>query len=489
MKRKDKILFFFLVTIILIISEMYVLFNDSNIYKYKEYSFNQNSRMTDYHLGNESLFDENDIELITHAEKYSSASTYDLTNIANTGCVFYYQYLITGDIKFAQLTLYYANFLLSEGNFYDFGDYILFPNHLGYTYLEYRTIRKEYEDAMGASFAAILFINTDELLIQYNISNQYYIDNAKKVVQGILLSYKENGGKIILSDNENWFIHHYEQNRVLNGHMFTLANLFRYMNYTSDFSIKDEITKGINSLKNQLHLYIKKNKQMYDLKKFVEDMGYAPYFSPYYRAHPLLLYYLYKNTGDRELLEYYFIFLESSLFECQYFLDANPFLNDDKLYLQLSMISNEENLFSRSNSSLYRIPLTKDFYFRGPIVNLNLLNSLNLTYFIRIPELNFYLTENVRTNFTSDIFVNIYKIEFMTIEIKILTNCYKLELNCNIKNSQINIKDKKLTILDLSDKIQEKNDNHILIMYFIVIIIIICFIIIINKKIKQREII
>ncbi|NHJ49893.1 MAG: hypothetical protein FK733_19020 [Asgard group archaeon] len=480
MSRKN-IIVIVLIIFSLFIAEMSIFLNNNRIYKYKNYTLIQNSNMEDYHLGNESFFDDEDIEYISQAGDYTSANTYDLTNIALRGCLFYYDYLRTNETKFAQLTLYYANFLLSEGNFIDKGEYILFPSHLGYTVFKFTVLRKKYEDAMGASFAAILFINTDELLTKLNITNNYYLESSSKVVKGILLSHKYGGGKKVLSNDEVWFIHHNEENMVLNGHMFTIANLIRYMNYTSDFSPQEDINKGINSLKNTLYLYLRENKQLYDLKLFVEDTGYDPYFAPYYRNHPLLLYYLYKNTLDVELFDFYLIFMESSLYECKYELDSNPYLVSDELYLNLSMISNVNNLFS-SITLPYQLSPTPDYYYRYPIIDFDLLNSISLNYTVKTNDGKEF-EGNVLTNFTSDLMFNINSSESVDINIQTLT--YEISIDCQINLNQLVIEEKSIKILDVSKNIQFNKRYGVTIIYEFVIIMICLFAILIMKYLKK----
>lgn len=483
--NRNIVILVFVISAVLLVTEVSIFFNDIKIQSNQAYVLNQNPEMIDYLLGNYTLFSDNDIEYIKNARKYSEVNTYDLTNIALRGCDFYYDYLRTSDQKYAQLTLYYANFLLTEENHYDYGEYILFPSHLGYKIFNYRNLRKDYEDAMGASFAAILFINADELLHKLNITNNFYLESSQKVVQGLLLSYKDGGAKIPISDDECWFIHHAKQNRVLNGHMFTITNLFRYMNYTSDFTIEEEITKGITALKRNLHLYLRENKQLYDLKFFAEDVGYEPYFSPYYTVHPTLLYYIYQITKDVDFLKYYFAFMESSLSECLYTLDANPYLNEGILYLNLSMQSSVDNIFS-SSTYPYELNPTADFYFREPFVNLDLLNSLNLSYSVYSYEENKNWNENIITNFTSNNFVNLTSYELNALDIEINTLSTNLKITCEIENDQIIIKNKKLVALDLSSKIQPNRKFGITMIYDSLIIITMICLIFIRKKLVNN---
>jgi len=481
-KSKDKI--FLIIIIILFFSQTLVFFDDNKIHRYTNHTIMQNSKMTDYHLGEVELFDEEDIKYLVNPGQYSDVNTFDLTNIAMRGSFFYYDYLRTNNTKYAQLILYYANFLLSDGNFYDYDEYILFPSHLGHLIFKMLTLRKNYEDAMGASFAAILFINVDELLTNLNITNNYYLECSTKIIKGITLSEKKGGGKIVLSKDEIWFIHHNKNNRVLNGHMFTIANLYRYMNYTSDFTVKDDIDKGITSLKNNLYLYLRDNKQLYDLKIYLQDIDYSEFYSPYYIVHPMLLYYLYENSNDTDLLDLYFIFMESSLIECNFILDANPYLSNDMLYLNYTMISNVDNILTSSKYPYELIP-SPDYYFREPIANYNLLNSLNLTYSISINDEAKIWYENKNTNFTSDISCKINSSDSLEITIMLSTYGYTLNILCNVNNNQTSIKEKSLIQLDLSKKLPYKKMYNISIIYEALIIILTIVIIVIIKKLSK----
>jgi len=481
-KTKNKL--FLTMVIILLFFQVLVFFDDNRFFVYKNHTIKQNSKMIDYHLGEVELFDEENIEYLINPGKYSEVNTFDLTNIAMRGCFFYYDFLRTNNTKYAQLTLYYANFLLSEGNFYEYDEYILFPSHLGYTIFKTLTLRKNYEDAMGASFAVVLFINVDELLTNLNINNSYYLECSTKVVKGITLSERNGGGKIVLSKDKVWFIHHNKNNRVLNGHMFTIANLYRYMNYTSDFTVKGDIDKGIHSIKNELHLYLRNNKQLYDLKIFSQDIGYKQFYSPYLVAHPILLYYLYENSKDTDLLNLYSIFMESSLFECNYVLDANPYLTNETFHLNHTMISNVDNILTSSKYP-YDIGLTPDYYFRKPIANYTLLNSLNLSYTISIDKIAKTWNGNIYTNFTSDISFKINLTKSLEIDISISTYSYHLNAICEVNNNQTTIKEKSLKILDLSKRIPFEKLYNISITYDSVIIIFVIVLIFLTKKLRN----
>jgi len=482
-KTKNKI--FLTIIILLFFSQILVYFDDNRFYGYKNHTINQNAKMTDYHLGEVELFDDENIDYLINPGRYSEVNTFDLTNIAMRGCFFYYDYLRTNNTKYAQLTLYYANFLLSDGNFYEYDEYILFPSHLGYTIFKILTLRKNYEDAMGASFAAILFIDVDELLTNLNITNSYYLECSTKVVRGLTLTDNNGGGKIVLSKDEIWFTHHNKNNRVLNGHMFTIANLYRYMNYTSDFTVKGDIDKGINSLKNKLSLYLRDNKQLYDLKIFAYDIDYEQFYSPYYVAHPMLLYYLFENSKDTDLLNLYFIFMESSLFECNYILDAKPFLTNDTFCLNHTMTSDVDNILTSSKYPYELVP-TPDYYFREPIANYELLNSLNLSYSISINNNAEIRNENIYTNFTSDISCDVNTTESLEITIELSTYGYNLNLVCDVINNQTIIKEKSLIHLDLSKRLPYEKMYYVSIIYEALIIILVIVIIVLTRKLGKQ---
>jgi len=94
----------------LLITELSIFFNDVTFYKNQNYMISQTPEMTDYLLGNYTLFDDDDIEYIKNAQQYSEANSYDLTNIALRGCDFYYDYLRTNNQKYVHQPMILVSF-------------------------------------------------------------------------------------------------------------------------------------------------------------------------------------------------------------------------------------------------------------------------------------------------------------------------------------------------------------------------------------------
>ncbi len=374
MKKKSlKLLLIFSILFISFLGTKFLIEND--LYVESSYILDEKGPLTKHTLEMNILYNEEEIKDIIESEKNVHSKTYDLTIIALKGCIFYYNYVSTNDLKYAQLSLYYANYLLSENNHQNLGDTIFFPSHVGGSFTSICWKRK-YEDGMGASFAALLFLNIDELLGRLNISNDFYINCAHKTVNGLLKSIYKGGSIIKLDDNNIWFTHHSEERRVLNGHMYTIANLYRYINYTQRLDLMDYVYKGINSLKKYLPNYFKDSLQMYDYKIPVANTGYEEYYAPYYKVHPLLLYYISEISNDSELYDWYEIFLESSLMECEYTYRITPFIIQSNLSLEIEFTSSHPTIFNSNSLKPLSILPHHDYLFREPFANYSSLGKV-----------------------------------------------------------------------------------------------------------------
>ncbi|MHA1222533.1 MAG: D-glucuronyl C5-epimerase family protein, partial [Candidatus Heimdallarchaeaceae archaeon] len=228
------------------------------------------------------------------------------------------------------------------------------------------------------------------------------------------------------------------------GHMYTLANIIRYVNYTKQFEYLEYVEKGINALKSNIHKYLRANEQMYGLKTPVSKTGYDRLFTPYYQVHPLLLYYLYDYSNDSRLYEWYKIFLESSLFELNYSLETFPTVNNSELVFNINFKSTNSNILSNENRNSFKIYPLHDFLFREPISNFDKLGSLSIQVDITQIRNNFKFENSYKVTSTFPSVLHLDKIELYdsSFEIKISSNIYINTITFRLENGSI----KDLTI-------------------------------------------
>jgi heparosan-N-sulfate-glucuronate 5-epimerase len=142
------------------------------------------------------------------------------------------------------------------------------------------------------------------LIKAHNITgNDAYLTTAKELVDALFIDIDE-GGLTYKNDTEGWWYEEYSGEggwnpRVLNGMLYTLIGTYNFHNYTGDPSAKYLFQKGIEGLKQQIHLY--DHNQTYSSYDIVG--GYAPY--GYHRIHVDLLRELYLITHEDIFKKYH----------------------------------------------------------------------------------------------------------------------------------------------------------------------------------------
>ena len=228
------------------------------------------------------------------------------------------EFEILGWYEKAQRCMVYANFLLSEGNYLDHGEWLSHPSDAGGSFFGAGSIfgfewQAKYCDGMAEALAAQLFYFVDDLLEVFNMTNPIYLQMAEKCIGSVLIPIEQGGALVTMGNDDIWFTHHAYERRVLNGHMFVLNALDIIRPKISSTDLDSLYVRGISSLKSNIPLYLRGGVQMYDLTRPVSGVsaGLAIEDNPYYGVHSYLLYKLGLKSGDADLLAWHDRFIEA----------------------------------------------------------------------------------------------------------------------------------------------------------------------------------
>jgi len=143
-------------------------------------------------------------------------------------------------------------------------------------------------------------------------SDPRYIELARKSLYGIGVPLEEGGILIEEGENEWWYekIAHPDSKRsyVLNGHMFTLISLYKYLEYDNDDEkIKQLFENGLLALKKDAGEYDNGiNDSFYDRVGNPANKYHPTHIklaNKYHPTHIKLFQKLFDITGDDELLK------------------------------------------------------------------------------------------------------------------------------------------------------------------------------------------
>jgi len=195
--------------------------------------------------------------------------------------------------------VYIADWLEKQGEYSS--DYIIFRHNFHWP---------SYELPPGWVSGLTQGTVAECFLVAYDYtSDQKYLDLAKKSLYALAVPIDE-GGILIDEGNNKWWYEAYaspdsKRSFVLNGHMFSLISLHKYLEYDNDEKIQQLFDNGLIALKETGPLY---------------DNGYHSFYdrlnntaSTYHIIHGILFYELYELTNDEELLELHQLFTNSSM--------------------------------------------------------------------------------------------------------------------------------------------------------------------------------
>ncbi len=141
------------------------------------------------------------------------------------------------------------------------------------------------------------------LMRAYELSNEdKYLNACNEIIDTFFIDIDKNGVRLVLNENE-WWYEEYATNEiepplVLNGMISATRCIYDYYKLTNNEKAEELFKKGMNAIKNSLHLYDRNGYSYYDRTGRI--------CSPYYHDfHINLMDYLRNEFKDEIFEEYY----------------------------------------------------------------------------------------------------------------------------------------------------------------------------------------
>ena len=160
-------------------------------------------------------------------------------------------------------------------------------------------MHKPWRSAMANAGALTPLVLAHEMT-----GNVVYLNTAKQLLNSLFVEIKD-GGLTYRDFKNSWWYEYgvannndWQVNRVLNGMLFALLDIYSYYMYTHDPDAKLLFDNGVNSVKENLYKYDAGDGKSY------YDIYQRPAPSKYHEYHIETLDMLYKITGEKIFKEY-----------------------------------------------------------------------------------------------------------------------------------------------------------------------------------------